>query len=77
MKLIFKKSILEQREDLIESIIEAVHEAKNHNKEIEKILLTHEEWCLLEYPFIPKDCTVISSRIYGYPIEVEETSNDS
>jgi hypothetical protein len=76
MKLIFKKSLLERREDLIESMIDAINEAKNHGKEIEKILVTREEWHLLEYPFAPKDWTLKSNKFAGYPLEVEEKPNE-
>lgn len=37
MQVVYKKSVTEK-------IYEAIHEAAEQNKEIEKIILTHDEW---------------------------------
>lgn len=78
MRLVFKKSIFERQQELINSTLAAIHDARNEGKEVEKIVFTEEEWDLLLNYFFgsTQHRKAFSGKeiFYGYPVEVEPCS---
>ncbi len=72
MRVVRKKTDGERAFELVNEIRDEILRIKNNNYEIEKIVLTEEEYKLLEHTIWYKvDYCIKQETLLSYPIEIE------